>query len=193
MSYYSNYIDTAASALREMKSSDAGSKDLNQEQAIQVWCDWTKQMKDVGGTMYFVGNGASSQMASHMSADAAKNGQIKAKAFNDTAFMTAVSNDIAYDQVFAFPIKRFGNSNDVLVTISSSGHSPNIVAAIGAAKEVGMKVVTLSGKSEDKKSRELGDLNFYIPSDSYGIGESTHQVLLHCWLDKYMEDNGLFI
>ncbi|MEO0336478.1 MAG: phosphoheptose isomerase, partial [Pseudomonadota bacterium] len=69
----------------------------------------------------------------------------------------------------------------------------NIVAGIGAAKEIGMKVVTLSGKNKDNKSRQIGDLNFYIPSDSYGIVESTHQVLLHCWLDKYMEDNGLTI
>jgi D-sedoheptulose 7-phosphate isomerase len=122
-----------------------------------------------------------------MSADASKNGEIKAQCFNESSLMTAIGNDIDYKEVFAYPLKRFANKGDLLVTISSSGNSPNIIRAIETAKDIGMKVVTLSGMKENNKSREMGDLNFWIPSNSYGIVESTHQCLLHCWLDKYME------
>ena len=73
--------------------------------------------------MFFVGNGASAMMASHMAADASKNGGFRAMAFNDQALMTAVSNDICYEQSFAMPLKRFANPGDMLVTISSSGNS----------------------------------------------------------------------
>jgi D-sedoheptulose 7-phosphate isomerase len=101
--------------------------------------------------------------------------------------MTAVSNDIAYEECFAVPLKRFANPSDGLVTISSSGNSKNVIRAIETAKELKMKVITLSGMSPDNKSRKMGDLNFYIPADTYGIVEVNHQALLHCWLDRFME------
>ena len=143
--------------------------------------------------MYFVGNGASSMMAGHMSADAAKNGRIRAQAFHETSLMTAVSNDISYENVFAYPLQRFADPGDVLVTISSSGNSPNIMRVIEVAHELGIETITLSGKSPANGSRPQGILNFYIPSQSYGIIECAHQVLLHSWLDQYMDANGLVI
>lgn len=150
-------------------------------------------MKVSGGTMYFVGNGASATMASHMSADATKNGQLRAKTFNDQSLLTAISNDIDYKEVYALPIKRFGNKEDILVTISSSGNSPNIIRAIEEAHRIGMKVVTLSGMKENNGSREMGDLNFWIPADFYGVVESSHQTVLHSWLDRYLHNQGNMI
>ena len=107
--------------------------------------------------------------------------------------MTAISNDTAYENVFAYPLRRFADPGDVLVTISSSGNSPNIMQAIKVAKELNLDVITLSGKSPENGSRPQGILNFYIPSQSYGIIECAHQVLLHSWLDQYMDANGLVI
>ena len=75
----------------------------------------------------------------------------------------------------------------MLITISSSGNSPNIIKAINTARELGVFIVTLSGKKEDNQSRRLGDLNFYVPLDTYGLVESAHAVLLHCWLDMYLD------
>ena len=109
-------------------------------------------------------------MASHMAADASKNGGFRALAFNDQALMTAVSNDICYEQSFAMPLKRFANCGDVLVTISSSGNSPNVIAAIEAARELKLQVVTLSGMKQNNQSRKIGDLNFYVPAETYGLG-----------------------
>lgn len=193
MSFFEKFNTSVHESLINCVATDGQQAVLDTGAAMDAWCQRTKQLKQENATMYFIGNGASSQMAGHMSADAAKNGQIRAQAFHETSLMTAVSNDTSYENVFAFPISRFADPGDVLITISSSGNSPNIVKAIQVAQEIGLDIITLSGKGAENKSRTKGILNFYIPSNSYGIVECAHQVLLHSWLDQYMEENGLFI
>lgn len=193
MSFFKQFNSTVYQSLVNCEATDANQNILDSGDAMDAWCRRTEKLKQDNATMYFIGNGASSQMAGHMSADAAKNGQIRAQAFHETSLMTAVSNDTSYENVFAFPLQRFADPGDVLVTISSSGNSPNIVKAIEVAQEIGLDIITLSGKGADNKSRTKGMLNFYVPSNSYGIVECAHQVLLHSWLDQYMEENGLEI
>lgn len=163
---------------------------LDHDTGLSRWCDWTRNVKREAKTMFFIGNGASAMMASHMAVDSSKNGGVRSLAFNDAALLTAVSNDISYDKSFAFPLKRFADNGDLLITISSSGNSPNVIEAITVAREIGLQVVTLSGMKPQNRSRQLGDLNFYIPAATYGLVESCHQTLLHCWLDKFMEEEG---
>ena len=189
MDYFTNYIHTTASVLREMIVTDHSGRSLSAEEGIDQWIDLARELQHMNRTLYFVGNGASAMMASHMAADACKNLGIRSQAFNDTAFMTAISNDIAYEECFAIPIKLFADTDDVLVSISSSGNSPNIIRAIETARELAMKIVTISGFSPDNRSRQLGSLNFYLPGETYGIVEVSHQVLLHCWLDRCLELN----
>ncbi len=125
-------------------------------------------------------------MASHLAADWTKNAGVRATTYHDISLLTAISNDQSYDQVFAQPIGWFGEKGDMLVTISSSGNSPNVLNAIASAREQEMKVVTFSGMSPENKSRLAGDLNFFVPAWTYGIVESSHHVLLHAWLDCFM-------
>jgi D-sedoheptulose 7-phosphate isomerase len=194
--FFKKYIDLVKYSLDRTVTTfyDGSSRDqISNELGMETWCKWTEEMKVSGGTMYFVGNGASSTMASHMSADATKNGKLRAKTFNDQSLLTAISNDIDYKEVYALPLERFGRTEDVLVTISSSGNSPNIVRAIEEAHKIGMKVVTLSGMKENNASREMGDLNFWIPADFYGVVESSHQTVLHSWLDRYLHNEGRMI
>ena len=186
MNYYNEFMGKINNVLAEMVVTK-GTEVIDQNQGMELWCEFTKTLKANNKNMYFTGNGASAAMAAHMSADASKNGEIKAQCFNESSFMTAIGNDIDYKEVFAYPLNRYANEGDVLVTISSSGNSPNIVRAIEVARDKKMTVVTLSGMKEENRSRGMGDLNFWIPSRSYGIVESSHQCLLHCWLDKYME------
>lgn len=188
MTAFDRYVDTVSRALKEMVVTDTDGKSLPREQGLSDWCTLTAEIKATGKTMFFTGNGASAMMAGHMAADASKNGGFRSLAFNDAALMTAVSNDIDYAESFAMPLGRFADPGDVLVTISSSGNSPNIVRAIEKAREIGLRVVTLSGMHPDNRSRALGDLNFYLPADTYGVVEAGHQVLLHCWLDRFMEE-----
>lgn len=186
MEFFKGYVSTIASALGAMKVTTKSGDVIDQEEGISRWCSLTHQVQKNNATVFFVGNGASAMMASHMAADATKNGGIRSLAFNDAALMTAVSNDIAYEECFAMPLKRFATAQDVLVTISSSGNSPNVLQAIRAAYELGMQVITVSGMKPDNNSRSMGDLNFYVPAETYGCAEAAHQLLLHCWLDKFM-------
>jgi len=188
MKYFKNYINQINTVLNKTIVTINKNKELTPNKGLKHWCDLTSQLKKKNKTMYLIGNGASAMMASHMAADASKNGQFRSHAFNDPALMTAVSNDIAYEECFAVPLQRFANAGDILVTISSSGNSSNIIKAIEVARKLKLNVITLSGMKADNRSRQMGDINFYVPAKTYGIVECSHQILLHCWLDKLMDE-----
>lgn len=134
--------------------------------------------------MFFVGNGASASIASHMAADWLKTVGIAAQSFNDAPLMTAIGNDIAYDQVFARPLAAHCRSGDVLFAISSSGQSPSIINAVKVALSRGLNVVSLSGFLPDNPLRSLGVVNFYVPSKRYGVVEVCHHAICHALLDE---------
>lgn len=184
--YYLHYSRSITCALDGLQASKAKEGALNKEEAFVLWLAMTRTVQETGHTLYFIGNGASAAMAGHMAADASKNGRVRAMAFNEVSLLTAVSNDIAFAECFADPLRRFGQAGDLLVTISSSGNSENILRAIAAARKLEMGVITLSGMDQGNRSRALGDINFYVPARTYGIVECAHQVLLHCWLDCFM-------
>ena len=133
--------------------------------------------------IFIVGNGASASMASHIAADLCKNAHLSTEVFSDASLLTAVANDVGADQLFAVPLRRRGMKNDILVAISSSGKSRNILEAVKTARKTGMKVVTFSAMKPDNLLRKLGDLNFYVKASSYGLAESAHAALLHYWVD----------
>jgi D-sedoheptulose 7-phosphate isomerase len=136
-----------------------------------------------GGKMIFIGNGASASISSHMAADFWKNGKMRAISFNDAALLTCVSNDFGYSQVFEKPIEMFANPGDVIVAISSSGKSENIIRGVDMALSKGCDVITLSGFKKDNPLRALGGINFYVPYSSYGPVEVLHHSICHCMLD----------
>ena len=103
--------------------------------------------------------------------------------FFDLSQITAISNDIGYDQVFSLPLRQRGRPGDMLVAVSSSGASPNVMAAADAARELRITLVTLTGKRPDNPLRARGDLNFYVPDDSYSLVETCHAAVLHWWMD----------
>src|SRR3990167_1207580 len=130
--------------------------------------------------VFFIGNGGSAAIASHIAMDWAKNKEQSAVAFNDASLLTCLSNDFGYEEVFRKALHLYPfTHHDALVAISSSGQSHNILnAARYAMSEEGL-VVTLSGFSPDNPLRSIGHMNFYVPSDSYGIVEITHLAILH--------------
>jgi D-sedoheptulose 7-phosphate isomerase len=147
----------------------------------------------VGSTdkkIMFVGNGGSAGIASHMAIDFTKNGNIAALAFSDAAALTCLGNDLGFEMVFERQILAHARPGDLLIAISSSGQSPNILNAVAAARSRACTVFTLSGFSAGNPLRQLGDLNLYVASDQYGLVEVSHQTLLHCLLDHAMGWDG---
>ena len=133
-----------------------------------------------------IGNGGSASIASHMAIDLLKNAKVPAIAFNDPSFLTCLANDLGYEAVFEKPLEMLAKKGDILFAISSSGRSGNILNAVKMAKKKKVVVVTLSGFSRNNPLKKMGDINFYVPSSSYGFVELTHSVICHWISDSAM-------
>jgi len=97
--------------------------------------------------------------------------------------LTCLGNDLGFERVFSAPIDILADPGDVVVVVSSSGSSPNVILAARAAKDRKCSVITFTGMSISNQLRKMGDVNFYVPSQSYGQVESAHATLMHCVLD----------
>ena len=134
----------------------------------------------------FIGNGGSAGLASHLAIDFSKNGRLRSLAFNDASALTCLGNDLGYENVFAKQLEFHARAGDLLIAISSSGQSANILAAVERARAAKVGVITLSGFGRDNKLRRTGDLNFYVRSSEYGFVEVAHLALCHAILDLDM-------
>jgi len=136
-----------------------------------------------GNKLIFVGNGGSAAIASHMATDYSKNGGVRSLALNDASMLTCLGNDLGYDRVFAKQIELHARSGDLVIAISSSGRSANILAAVDAAAAAGCTIATMSGFTPDNPLRRKGEWNFYVASDRYGFVEIGHLTICHAVLD----------
>ena len=136
-----------------------------------------------GARFFFAGNGASASIASHAAVDFTKQVGIKAYDFNEPNFITALSNDYGYENWVGKALEFRAETGDVLVLISSSGKSPNILSAAKQAKSMGLVLVTFSGFAADNPLRLAGDINFWVDSRAYNIVECTHMIWLMAAVD----------
>ena len=123
-----------------------------------------------------------------MALDWSKNGKIPARVLSDSSLLTALSNDYSFEESFTeFAKINDLSKNDFVVTISSSGNSPNIVSLLKYAAEIGVKTFALNGLKEDNKSRKIANYSVFYDFKTYGMVECAHQLYLHLWLDSYMD------
>jgi D-sedoheptulose 7-phosphate isomerase len=124
------------------------------------------------------GNGGSAAMASHVAVDLTKAARIRSINFNEADLLTCFANDYGYENVFEKAVEYYGDKGDLLVLISSSGQSKNVLNAAKKARGMGIGVVTLTGFKIDNRLRQMGDFNLWVDSTSYNVVEMTH----HVWL-----------
>ena len=184
-------VNSLQGILKKMSILDGNGMELGIEEGFSRWRNLTSEVGAIKRNLYFIGNGASASMASHFAADIAKNCGIRAHVFTDAALITALGNDCCFEDVFSKPLDLYMNPRDMLVAISSSGNSPNILKAVAKADHLGGNVVTLSAMAPDNPLRQSGLLNFYINGDSYGLAETGHAAILHHWMDLMAERYGL--
>ncbi len=134
-----------------------------------------------------IGNGGSAAIASHVSVDFTKVTGIRAINFNEAGLITCFANDYGYERWVVEALKAYADPEDLVILISSSGRSPNIVNGAIKAKEMGLKVVTLSGFDEQNPLRKLGDINLWADSTAYNIVEMTHHIWLLAIVDYIVE------
>lgn len=181
-----DYFDNIFRTMRSIRVTDKNGGHLSFSRGIEEAVNLILSQTCAAGKVMFIGNGGSAAISSHMSTDFSKNGGVRAIAFNDSALLTCMGNDYGYQHVFEKPIEMFAENGDVLVAISSSGSSENILLGAQAARSKGCKVITLSGFGSDNPLSFLGDFNFYVPSNAYGPVEVIHHSICHCLLDTLM-------
>lgn len=181
-----DYFSDLNQCFSGIEASGENSRPLNLDTALDQALELILKTKATGGKVIFIGNGGSAAIASHQAVDFWKNGGIRAIAFNDASLLTCISNDYSYENVFEKPIEMFSEPADVLIAISSSGRSQNILRAVNTARSRGLSVITLSGFRSDNPLRQKGQLNFYVPSESYGFVEISHLAVCHYFADRIM-------
>jgi D-sedoheptulose 7-phosphate isomerase len=177
------YFSALADYLARTEVTSASGEPLDLAEAVNQVIDWARKTHAAGNKLIFLGNGGSAAIASHMAADFSKNGNVRSLALNDSSMLTCISNDLGYHRVFAEQIGLYAARGDLILAISSSGGSANILHAVDAARKRQCAVVTLSGFAADNPLRGRGDLNFYIASDRYGFVEIGHLTICHAILD----------
>jgi len=139
-------------------------------------------------TIFIVGNGGSSSIASHVSVDFAKSANVKSATFNNVNLITCFANDYGYENWVKEAIKTYCNVNDLLILISSSGTSKNIVNAATYCKENNIDFITLSGFSKNNELSKLGNINFFVNSEEYNYIEMTHHIILLSIVDVFAKN-----
>lgn len=167
--------------------------DLEELELIQKLMD--KTIKN-GNTIFSCGNGGSSAISDHFVCDFLKGAATDTKIqpiihsfTSNTPTLTAVANDISYDDIFSFQLKKYATNKDLLICISSSGQSLNIIAALEQAKKMGIQTISFVGFSGGK-AKEISDYCIHIENNNYGIVEDVHQSLMHM-LAQYIRLNNL--
>lgn len=158
---------------------------------IQTMSDVIEQAYHSGRFVFIIGNGGSGANASHLCEDLAKctlkdfenQKRLRVLSLTDNApWLMAVANDLAYDRIFVEQLKNLASPGDLLLAISGSGNSPNILKAVEWANANGMTTLGITGYGGGKL-KELAQHNLHAPIDDMGIVESLHQVVFHWVID----------
>ena len=152
---------------------------------LEAACALLSDTYENGGVLYVCGNGGSASISNHLVCDHLKGAQtdtnLKPRVVSlasNLETITAIANDISYDDIFVYQLKTLADKGDVLLSVSSSGDSENVVRAAKWAKDNGIKVISFTG-FDGGRTAALADINLHVDGDNYGVVEDTHQSLMH--------------
>ena len=152
--------------------------DKTEKKIIQIKETLLRTKKNRSKVLIF-GNGGSAAIASHVSVDLTKNTKIRAVNFNEADLLTCFSNDYGYEKWIEKTIDFYADKKDVLILISSSGKSKNMLNACKAARKKKISsIITLTGNKKDNPLSKLGNINLWVDSNIYNHIENTHQIWL---------------
>ena len=167
--YFLNYLDRFNNVLQ------SGSNQINI--LLKIYKILLKYKNK--NTVHIFGNGGSSSIASHFSMDLTNNSKIRCISYNDSSIITCYSNDFGYENWISRAIKKYGKKNDLLILISSSGKSKNLINAVKTARlKKFFKIISFTGFSKSNILGKKADINFWINSKEYNMIENSHQFYL---------------
>ncbi len=181
-----DYFRELAELLPSIEVTDQRGATLSLDAGAKKAVEMILSLQPASGKVMLIGNGGSAAIASHMQNDLCKAVRSRAIIFNEAPLLMALSNDDGYGCVFERPVELWADRGDLLLAISSSGRSENILRGVQAAAKKGCRVITFSGFAPDNPLRRMGDVNFYVPLQVYGYVEVAHQALGHFMTDSAM-------
>jgi len=184
MSYFASYRQRLESVLTAL--------DLH---AVETAAQWLRASRDEGRQIFVCGNGGSAFTASHFATDLVKGASYqRARRFRVLALtdnigtITAYANDVAYDVVFEEQLKNFAVAGDLVIAISGSGNSPNVVRAAEYANETGCRTIGLTGRDGGRLGQEV-QLNILTGEPHMGRIEDVHMFVCHMLAYSFMDEN----
>ena len=185
--YHHNYIDSIYKGLKESVFFIKNKK-IEADFLFNKINLYISKIHNNKNKIFFFGNGASAAFANHMALDFSKNGKILSRSLSDSSMLTALANDYSYEEAMLEYLKiENPTKNDLIITISSSGNSKNIIKILEYCKSKSIPTLALSGLSNNNKSIKSSDFSIYVPMKTYGMVECIHQVFLHLILDNFMK------
>lgn len=169
---------------------EEGGRALELEEGCDRAVSWLLERRRTGAKALLVGNGGSAAIASHWQTDLVNGLGLPALVFTDPSLLTCQANDHGYGAAFERPVRLWVRAGDLVLAISSSGRSENILRAVDAARAAGATAMTFSGFAADNPLRGRGSLNFHVASRSYGLVEVAHQTLVHLIHDRALARVG---
>ena len=146
--------------------------------------DLLKVVHSAGKKTLIFGNGGSTAIASHFSVDLTKNAGLRCFNFNEADLITCFANDYGFEHWVGKVVDFYGDEGDLLIVISSSGSSKNMLNGVKASRNGNFQaVVTFSGFEQDNPLRQLGDINLWVDSKAYNFVENMHQIWLLAMVD----------
>ncbi len=162
---------------------------------VQQAIEWFREARDASRHIFVCGNGGSASTASHFACDIVKgasynrDSRFRIMALTDSlATITAYSNDVGYDCVFAEQLKNFAQPGDLVMCISGSGNSPNVLRAIEYANSIGCKTIALTGRDGGKLG-PLAQLGIQVAVPHMGRIEDAHMIVCHMIAYHFMENH----
>jgi D-sedoheptulose 7-phosphate isomerase len=149
-----------------------------QKNKIVSVCNLLTKVK-AKNSIHIFGNGGSASIASHFSMDLTNNSNLRCLSYNDPAIITCYANDFKFENWISRVITKYGKSNDILILISSSGTSKNMINGLKVAKKKKFdKIISFTGFKKENYLSKNSDINFWIDSKKYNIIENAHQFYL---------------
>lgn len=177
-------VEQFSRVMSSMRITNANSVELDSEIAMDDLLAMLKRMRASGETLYLVGNGGSAAVASHAVTDFMNVGKVRATTIHESSLLTCMANDYGYENAFSRIASTLARAGDILIAISSSGRSLNIINTVEAFRRAGGHIITLSGFAHDNPLRNGGDINIWLNAKDYGFVEIGHQFILHNIADR---------
>jgi D-sedoheptulose 7-phosphate isomerase len=149
-----------------------------------------KFVSNNNGKVIVVGNGGSAAIASHVSVDLTKAAGIRAINFNESDLLTCFANDYGYEHWVAMALHFYADPGDVVILISSSGTSANMLNGAAKSQSMNLHTITCTGFKDDNPLRGLGEINLWVNSAEYNIVETVHQTWLLAVVDHIAQSSN---